>query len=407
MTNMEHTEPVRRETEGAIAMQALQPTLVVEYHDPIEDFRGWLVIDGLNHSLAAGGLRVQKSLTLEHLKKMARNMTKKMRVWGMPINGAKSGLDYDPTSPGKDEAIRRFMLAIKPYMAERYSMGGDLNTWMPRLDAIARSIGLPSIKIAISKAQRLDLSAFEERYQILDRPVIGDWTLGKLRAGYAVGMAALAVLDHKGIPYRKGKVAVQGFGTLAKAALVGLREAGVKVTALADADRCLLAQTQQGLDLDALLETNAVLLSSMDAGRGVAAIPPEAVLSADVDVLVLAAIENSITEDNTSVVRARSVVPGANLAVSSAAQEHLHSRGVEVLPCFVAGSGGSVAMNGLFGPAEPPDPHQVLDYVRTAMSRMIERILRESQTEGLTPTQVAERMVAEEPKVDRDRPYAV
>lgn len=388
-------------------MNTAEPALVVEYRDPIENFQGWLVIDGLNHSLAAGGLRVQQSLSLAHLEKMARNMTKKMRVWGMPVNGAKSGLAYDPASPGKDEAIRRFMLAIKPYMTERYSMGGDLNTSMPRLDDIARSIGMPSIKIAISKAQGLDLSAFEARYRLLDEAVIGDWTLGKLRAGYAVAMAALAVLDHKGIAYPDATVAVQGFGTLAKAALVGLREAGVRVTALSDADRCLRAEGAQGLDLDAILAADATLLSDLPAQAGVAVLPPEAILASDVDVLLLAAIENAITAENVARVKAGAVVPGANLAVSPEADAVLHARGVQVLPCFVAGSGGSVAMNGLFGPAATPGPRQVLDYVRSAMSGMIERLLRDSEEYGITPTRVAEQMVADEPKVDRVQPYGV
>jgi glutamate dehydrogenase (NAD(P)+) len=388
-------------------MQPDEPALILEYNDPIEGFKGWLVIDGLNHSLAAGGLRVQKSLTLDHLKKMARNMTKKMRVWGMPVNGAKSGLDYDPASPGKDAAVERFMVAIKPYMAERYSMGGDLNTAMPKLDEIARSIGLPSIKVAIANAQGLDLAAFEERYRILDEPVIGSWTLGNLRAGYAVGMAALAVLDYKGIPYKRAKVAVQGFGTLAKAALVGLQEAGATVKAIADAERCLMAETEAGLDLGSILGVDAVQLSDVAGQPGVVTLPSEAVLGTDVDVIVLAAIENAITADNAPKIRARSVVPGANLAVTTAAEEALHEKGVEVLPCFVAGSGGSVAMNGLFGPAQPPAARDVLDYVRTAMSAKIRDILRDSATQGLTPTQVAEQLVAEDAPVDRTRPYGM
>jgi glutamate dehydrogenase (NAD(P)+) len=387
-------------------MHQAEPALVLEYRDPVEHFQGWLVIDGLNHSLAAGGLRVQESLSLEHLKRMARNMTKKMRVWGMPIDGAKSGLAYDPASPGKDAAIRRFMLAIRPYMAERYSMGGDLNTSMPRLDAIAQSIGLPSIKIAISRAQGLSLAEFEGRYRILDEPLVGDWTLGRLRAGYAVGMAALAVLNYKGIPYREATVAVQGFGTLAKAALVGLQEAGVKVTAVADAERCLAAATGSGLDLEALLASDLTVLSEVSTG-GVEVLPREAVLSADVDVLVLAAIENAITADNVATVKAGSLVPGANLAVTLAAEEALYRRGVQVLPCFVAGSGGSVAMNGLFGPANPPTPRAVLEYVRETMLEMIVRILSESHAQDIPPGKFAERMVAEEPKIDRVQPYAL
>lgn len=389
------------------ATQALEPAVFLEYTDPLEGFKGWLVIDGVNHPLAAGGLRVQKSLTGEHLKKMARNMTKKMRVWGLPINGAKSGLAYDPASPGKDEAIRRFMQAIKPYMAERYSMGGDLNTTMPRLDEIAQSLGVSSIKIAVAKAQGMALPYFEERYSILDQPAIGDWSLGKLRAGYGVGMAGLALLDYLGIVPGTATAAVQGFGTLAKASIVGLRQAGVRIVAIADATQCIVASGDRELDLDALLATAGTLLPNAAERAGYTVLSSEAIISVEADVLMLEAIENAVTGENSAQVRARGVVPGANLAVSTEAQRQLHKRGVPVLPCFVAGSGGTVAMNGLFGPDEHPSPAQVLDYVQQAMSEMIGRILHYSEIQGLTPTEIAEHMVAEEPPVQRTRPYAI
>lgn len=387
--------------------QTAEPTVMVEYSDPIEDFKGWLVLDGLNHRLAAGGLRVQKSLSGEHLKQMARNMTKKMRIWGMPINGAKSGIDYDPQSPGKDEAVKRFMQAIKPYMSERYSMGGDLNTNMPRLDEIARSIGLPSIKVAIARAQELDLPEFEARYRILDQAAIGDWTLGQLRAGYGVAMAALALLDHLGIDPGGARAAVQGFGTLAKASLVGLSEAGVRLVAIADARQCLRAEGKEGLDIERLLAVEGTLLPDMTGSGAVSVLRREALLSVEADVLLLEAVENAVTADNAARVEARGLVPGANLAVTQAAQTALHARGIPVLPCFLAGSGGSVAMNGLFGPCDPPSPRQVLDWVKSEMVAMVGQILLASDAQHRTPTQIAERMVADEPGIDRARPYAV
>lgn len=338
---------------------------------------------------------------------MARNMTKKMRTWGLPINGAKSGIAYDPASPGKDEAIKRFMQAIKPYITERYSMGGDLNTNMPRLDEIAQSLDIPSIKTAIANAQGMGLDYFEERYAILDQPAIGSWSLGQLRAGYGVAMAALALLDHQGVEPLKATAAVQGFGTLAKASIIGLREAGVKIVALADVSRCIHIEDDQAVDINALLNAEGTLLLEFQSGPGVTVLPRDAIFSIEADILMLEAIENAVTADNAMNVKAHGVVPGANLAVTSEAEALLHARGVPVLPCFVAGSGGTVAMNGLFGPAEHPTPRQVLDYVKTAMFTKVDQLMCESAAKNQTPTQIAEWLVADEPVVDRNAPYAV
>ncbi|MFV9689967.1 MAG: Glu/Leu/Phe/Val dehydrogenase dimerization domain-containing protein, partial [Desulfobacteria bacterium] len=75
-----------------------EPELIVGYTDPVEGFKGWLVIDALSHKLCAGGLRVQKGLTQDRVIDLARNMTLKMRISGIRADGAKSGIDYDPTS---------------------------------------------------------------------------------------------------------------------------------------------------------------------------------------------------------------------------------------------------------------------------------------------------------------------
>ena len=130
-----------------------KPELIVEYTDPIEGFRGWLVIDALSHKICAGGLRVQEGLTLDCVADLSRNMTLKMRIAGIRADGAKCGIDYDPHSPGKSGALQRFIRSIRPYILERYSMGPDLNVKLNEIDDIAGKLGIPSVKIAIAKAQ--------------------------------------------------------------------------------------------------------------------------------------------------------------------------------------------------------------------------------------------------------------
>ena len=90
------------------------PALVIDYVDPEEGFRGWLVRDTLDFGLCAGGMRVQPGLTGARLAEMARNMTRKMRISGLRVDGAKSGIDYDPHPPGKPAAMARFMAAKRP-----------------------------------------------------------------------------------------------------------------------------------------------------------------------------------------------------------------------------------------------------------------------------------------------------
>ncbi|MDA8419466.1 MAG: hypothetical protein M0Z90_10605 [Desulfobacteraceae bacterium] len=383
-----------------------QSMLVVEYLDPEEGFKGWLVIDGAEHALCAGGMRVQPGLTSEQVQAMARNMTMKMRICGLPIDGAKCGIDYHPQAPGKLAAMTRFMAAIRPHIESRYSMGPDLNTSMAELEAIARQLGLPSVKMAIAQAQGLSMAAFLDRYAILAQPAAGGFSLGRLRAGFGVAQAALATLKALDIPIRHARVAVQGFGNLAKATIVALREAGATVTAIADAERCLAAQPGHPLPLDELLNQPGTLLGPTGAESGLQVKGREEILLQDCELLVLAALENVIQADNASLIKARAVIPGANLAVTPEGEAALFARGVTVLPSFVAGCGGTLAMNGLFGPPRPPSPRQVLGYLAQAMTQTVAKVLAVSDQEKINPTQAARRLCERHPVVPRPRPYA-
>ena len=377
---------------------------IIDYTDPDEQFNGWLVIDGDRNSLCAGGMRVQPGLTRDHVVAMARNMTMKMRICGLPIDGAKCGIDYLPGAPGKRAAMARFMAAIKPYIEGRYSMGPDLNTSMDELESIAHELGIPSVKMAIAKAQGMDLPSFLVRYDVLSHKVIGDWTLGRLRAGFGVATAAIATLQSRAIPARGARVAIQGFGNLAKAAIVALTEAGAIITSIADAEKCYVAGDDHPLPIHEFLKHPGTLLPPLNNGTSRVE-DKETILGQECDALILAALEHTISKRNADRIQAKIVIPGANLAITADGEEALFARGVMALPSFVAGCGGSMSMNGLFGPRHTPTPRQVLDYVANAMAAIVEKILQRSSMERINPTQAAYLICQTDPLAAGRRPY--
>jgi len=377
--------------------------LVVEYNDPVEGFKGWLVMDALAHRLCAGGVRVQKGLTSDCVMDLARNMTLKMRISGIRADGVKSGIDYDPQSPGKGEALYRFIRAIRPYVVERYSLGPDLNVSMPELDAIGKRLSIPSVKMAIAKAQGFDLAHFLERYQMLKAP-FDHVTLGKIRSGFGLAAACLGVLDFLDISPKQATVAIQGFGGLGGGAAYALHRVGVKVIGLADQQRSLISPNKHSLDISALIRKSQGGLIPDGPGGGVFG-DRERIYDVHCDVLVPAAIENAIGSGIARTVAVKAIVPGANLAVTEEAENVLRERGIITIPDFIAGCGGSLSMDGLFGPPSHPSVQDVLNHVEKRMRCIVRKVLERSRSESITPRESALRMCSEAPLYPDSKPY--
>lgn len=380
-----------------------KPELVVEYTDPQEGFKGWLVIDSMAHNLCAGGLRVQPGLTRECVQRLAATMTLKMRIAGIRADGAKSGIDYDPASPGKHEALYRFIRAIKPFIQQRYSMGPDMNTTMPELDAICSRLGITSIKTAVAKTQNLTPSEFKQRTALLSRPV-GHATLGKLRAGSGLAASCLGVLEFLGIPAEKATVSIQGFGGLAAGAAYFLSRAGVQIVGLADREKSLISSDGEALDISSYLSESVDGIIPYTASTGSYG-RREEIYSVPCDVFIPAAIENSVGEQEARTMQVRAIACGANLAVTADAEKILYERNILVIPDMVAGCGGSLSMEGLFAPDTPPSVEAVLTHVDSKTRSIVNHLLTRSRKDGIPPREAALRLCAEASIYPGTRPY--
>ena len=357
------------------------PELVVEYLDPEEGFRGWLVIDSLAHGIAAGGMRVCQGLTREHLCAMAGNMTRKMRIAGLGLDGAKCGIAYDPAAPGKAAAMSRFLAAIAPLVRERYSMGPDLNVSMDELSAAAAAVGISHVKMAVARVMGWDEAYFAARCRVLHEDVGQGRSLGEVRAGYGVAGAAAACLEHLGLPMAGARLAIQGAGTLARGLLHALQGKGARVVAIADAEKTFY--DENGIDLERFAPGPSGLLpESCGPARRLGR---DAVIECGCDLLLPLAVEGVISAANAGKVRARAVVPGANLAVSPDGYEALHRRGVLAVPDFLAGAGGSISMQGLFAPKQHPRAADVLRHTFARTRELTLEIIATAQARGTSP----------------------
>lgn len=374
-------------------------TSIIEYKDPVEGFGGWLAYDGVECSLAAGGCRVQPGLTAETLESLAARMTLKERLLGINVDGAKCGIDYDPRSPGKTAALRRFLAFLRDELYTRFSMGCDMGTQWKELEELALRESIPSIKYAVKTAQGLSDEEFFARIGTLDHPV-GALTLAERRAGHALAHAALAAANCAGLPAPLS-FSLQGFGNLGRAAACTLAEQGMPITAIADEYGCVA--DAKGLDVPRMLastHTQPVVRLAPHcrtlASRDLFDLPA--------DVLILAAGQDAMTLEAARALTVPVVVVGANCGLTSAVERVLCERGVFVVPDFIGGIGGSASMEALFGPALPPSPRQVLDTVAVMLHQIVDEVASIGRAQSV-PLRAAALALAQRPPQAGARPY--
>src|SRR5699024_576003 len=120
-----------------------------------------------------------------------------------------------------------------------------------------------------------------------------------------------------------------------------------------------------------------------------------AVLTLESEILVPAAISYAITTENVADISARVVVEAANAATIPAAEDQLTSRGVPVIPDFIANTGAAAwAWWLLFGQVST-DPRDSLQRLRTEMNTKVQQLVQAWNEEGLRPREAAYQFATE------------
>jgi glutamate dehydrogenase (NAD(P)+) len=299
-------------------------------------FRGYRVQHDRNLGPFKGGLRFHPDVTREHVRELAASMSWKTALVDLPFGGAKGGVNCDPRKLEK-----RDMREITRRYVDK--MGNLIG---PELDVPAPDMGTDEETMAWL------YDAYGQRHGdhpgvVTGKPIALHGTHGRRTAtGEGVALVTTLAAHRSRIDLDGARVAIQGFGNVASFAAERLREHGARIVAVSDsAGGCYDAS---GLDVTGIKErrdearANGERMSVAEAAHGGDELTTADLLTLDVDILVPAAIEYVIDDDNVDDVAAGLVVEGANLPITAEAASALEHRGIGVVPDIMANAGGVI-----------------------------------------------------------------
>ncbi len=278
-----------------------------------------------------GGIRYHPAVTLREVSALAMLMTWKCALVGIPYGGAKGGIAIDPASYSVGELER----ITRRYTSELIKDIG------PSVDIPAPDVGTSAREMA----WMMDTYSMNVGHAVpgivTGKPIsIGGSRGREMATGRGVMIIVREALAERGETLAGTKVVIQGFGNVGGAAAVLLNEAGAKVMAVSDVSGGIF--NPEGLDIQALKVYAAENNRRIAGFPGSVPVTNAELLALPCDVLIPAALENQITEDNVHEVQAKIVAEAANGPVTLAADLALEARGVTVLPDILANAGGVV-----------------------------------------------------------------
>lgn len=276
-----------------------------------------------------GGIRFHPEADEDEVSALAAMMAIKCAVVGIPFGGAKGGVTIDPKTHSPKELDRVARAYVRAF-AEH--LGPDKDVPAPDVYTNPR---IMSVMLEEYEA----VTGAKAPAMITGKPIDKGGILGRDTATADGAIFVLeALLEDQHRSMQGIEVAIQGAGNAGAQAARLVQGHGGKVVALADSHGTLL--NADGIDVDAVLTLKATGRSVHDdASHGTPA-GAEAVLAAPCDVLVPAALEEVITEDNAAEVKATVVLEVANGPVTPAADALLHARSIGVVPDVLANAGG-------------------------------------------------------------------
>lgn len=309
------------------------PEYIVKVYDPRVGMEGILVIDNTALGPGKGGIRMTPDITEEEVQRLARTMTWKNALAGIPFGGAKAGIIWN----GGDEKLKKqyiqsFAKSIKLFTPKKYIAGPDVNTGEKEMQWFVEATG--NWRSATGKPANLCMKIFGKAGEKCGIPHEFGST------GFGVAHAVNIAADFAKIDIKKATVSIHGFGNVGTFAYRYLHDMGAIVVAVADKSGAIYAE--QGLDdneLDLIIKNKKLLREC----RRCSFVSAEEFWKIPADILIPASVTDVINDKNKNDIKAKVIVEAGNIPMRESVEEELYKRGILIVPDFVANAGGVIS----------------------------------------------------------------
>ncbi len=350
------------------------PEKIIEVYDHRTGMHGYTVIDSTALGPAKGGIRMTPSVSIDEVAKLARTMTWKCSLAGLPFGGGKSGIVADPktlTPEQKMSIMRAFGRALRPISPKYYIAAPDMNTAEEEMRAFVEGNG--SMKSTTGKPANM---CVEPGVKCGIPHEYGS-------TGFGVYHATMIAIKYAKIINKDFTVAIEGFGNVGSFVAKYLSEAGAKVVAVSDSKGTIY--NKDGINFQQLadIKANTGSVTNYENGQKLG---NDALFELDVDVLIPSAIADVINERNMDKVKARMIVEAANIPIKPEIEKKLHDRGILVVPDFVANAGGVISSYAEYKGKNPDDMFKLVEKKVKANTK---KVLKRAKAEKIYPREAA------------------
>jgi len=294
----------------------------------VAHFEGYRVQHNVSRGPGKGGVRFHQDVTLSEVMALSAWMSIKNAAVNVPYGGAKGGIRVDPKKLSRGELermTRRYTSEIgiiigpnKDIPAPDVNTNEQIMAWM--MDTYSMNTGSTATGVVTGKP--VDLGGSLGRREATGRGV------------FTVGAEAAI---HIGLDIATSRIAVQGFGNVGGVAGKLFAEAGARIVAVQDHGGTIYREA--GLDVPSLLK-HVLDVGSVAGFAQAEVLADDKFWDVDCEILIPAALEQQITKDNASRIKARMIIEGANGPTTPEADDILQERNVLVLPDVIANAGG-------------------------------------------------------------------
>ena len=313
----------------------------VQSGDNVEVVSAWRVEHSQHKLPTKGGIRYSEDVNEDEVMALAALMTYKCAIVDVPFGGAKGGIKINPKLYNAAQ-LQRITRRYAAELIKKNFIGPGIDVPAPDYGTGEREMAWIADTYSAFNPMSIDAAAC-----VTGKPISQGGIRGRKEATgkglfFGIREAVQKADDMKALGLKTGldgkKVVVQGLGNVGYHAAKFLQEGGCVIIGLSEYEGAIY--NPKGLDIDAVMKHRRETKSILNFKRAKNLKDSMDALELECDILVPAALEKQITQENAPRIKAKIIGEGANGPTGSDAEDILQKKKVMVIPDMYLNAGG-------------------------------------------------------------------